>query len=58
MTSDGEDSDVKPPAAQKQKQNAKKSKTNDKWQRQYMQTQNIFNFQKCTGSLSREPRTS
>ena len=42
MTSDGEDSDVKPPAAQKQKQNAKKSKTNDKWQRQYMQTQNIL----------------
>ena len=44
MTSDGEDSDVKSPAAQKQKQNAKKSKTNDKRQRQYMQTQNIFKF--------------
>ena len=30
MTSDGEDSDVEPPPAEKQKQNAKKSRTNVK----------------------------
>ena len=39
MTSDGEDSDVEPPPAKKQKQNAKKSKINVKCQRRHIQTQ-------------------
>ena len=39
ITSDGEDSDVEPPPAKKQKQNAKKSKINVKWQKQHIQTQ-------------------
>ena len=44
MISDGEDSDVEPPPAKKLKQNAKKSKVNVKWQKQHIQTQNIFKF--------------
>ena len=39
MTSDGEDSDVEPLQVKKQKQNAKKSKINVKWQMQYIQIQ-------------------
>ena len=39
LTSDGEDSDVEPPTAKKQKENAKKSKINVKWQKQHIQTQ-------------------
>ena len=38
MTSDGEDSNLEPPPAKKQKQNAKKSKINVKWQKQHIQT--------------------
>ena len=44
MTSDGEDSDVEPPPAKKQKQNAKKSKINVKCQKQHIQTQLFFKF--------------
>ena len=44
MTSDGEDSDVEPPLAKKQKQNAKKSKINVKWQKQHIQTQTFSSF--------------
>ena len=43
MTSDGEDSDVEPPPAKKQKQNAKKSKINVKCQKQHIpKTQAVF----------------
>ena len=44
MTSDGEDSDVEPPPTKRQKQNAKKSKINVKWQKQYMQAQTFSSF--------------
>ena len=44
MTSDGEDSDVEPPPAKKQKQNAKKSKINVKWHKQHIQTQTFSSF--------------
>ena len=44
MTSDGEDSDVEPPPAKKQKQDAKKSKINVKWQKQHIQTQTFSSF--------------
>ena len=44
MTSDGEDSDVETPPANKQKQNAKKSKINMKRQKQYIQTQTFSSF--------------
>ena len=44
MTSDGEDSDVEPPPAKKQKQNAKKSKINVKCQKQHIQTQLFPSF--------------
>ena len=44
MTSDGEDSDVETPPAQKQKQNAKKSKINVKWKKQHIQTQAFSSF--------------
>ena len=44
MTSDGGDSDVEPPLAKKQKQNAKKSKINVKWQKQHIQTQTFSSF--------------
>ena len=39
MNSDCEDSDVEPPLAKKEKQTAKKSKINVKWQKQHIQTQ-------------------
>ena len=58
MTFDGEDSDVEPPPAKKQKQNAKEFKINVNWQRQDIQTQTFSNFdQDKNGSISREPRT-
>ena len=41
MTSDGEDSDVQPPSVKKQKQNAKKTKINLKWQKQHIQTKHF-----------------
>ena len=44
MTSDGEDSDVEPPPAKKQKQNAKKSKINVKWQKQHIKRQTFSSF--------------
>ena len=44
MTSDGEDSDVESPPAKQQKQNAKKSKINVKWQKQHLQTQTFSSF--------------
>ena len=42
ITSDVEDSDVEPPLVKKQRQNAKKSKINLKWQKQHIQTQTFF----------------
>ena len=44
MTSDGEDSNVEPPLAKRQKQNFKKPKINLKWQRQHIQTQTFSSF--------------
>ena len=46
MNSDGEDSNVEPPPAKKQKQNAKKSKINVKWQKQHTQTFSSFDQDK------------
>ena len=43
MTSDGEDGDVEPPPAKKQKQNAK-IKVNVKWQKQHVQVQKFSSF--------------
>ena len=44
MTSDGEDSDVEPTPANKQKQTAKISKIDMKWQKQHIQTQTFSSF--------------
>ena len=44
MTSDGEDSHVKLPTLENQKQNAKKSKINMKWKKQHMQTETFSIF--------------
>ena len=41
---DGEDSNVELPPTKKQKQNAKKSTINAKWQKQHIQTQTFSSF--------------
>ena len=52
MTSDGEDSDVELSTAKKQKQNAKKSKINVKWQKQHIQTETFSSFDQDKNALA------
>ena len=44
MNSEGKDSEVERPPTKKQKQYAKKSKINMKWQKQHIQTQTFSIF--------------
>ena len=44
MTSAGEDSHMKLPTLENQKQNAKKSEINMKWKKQHMQTETFSIF--------------